>query len=358
MGNVTRLVLLVVAGGFIALSVAGPPADGKGKVLVLENERVLEGDVEKVGNQYLVRRTLGETWVPAEKTLALCQNKEEAYRFLRGRANLHDADEHLRLAQWCHLNGLPAAARAEVEEAVKLRPNHRPSQRLLAHLQQMASADSNPTAAQTADQAEPSPALAIDLTEEALGQFATRVQPILMNACAGCHANGKGGAFKLTRTYEATLTNRKAVQRNLAAVLAQVNATQPFASPLLAKSVSVHGEMNQSPLKSRQAAAYRTIEEWVRRTLDSNPQLREPGVAPLPAPLAPMAKSSPPVRVVPTMPVKSEPGANPEPARTLPTLPANLPRADEKPTQPAEPKPADAFDPDEFNKQAPREVKP
>src|SRR5947208_2979320 len=83
---------------------AGPPAGKKGKVLILENERVLEGDVEKIGSQYLIRRSVGETWVPGERVLAMCQSREEAYKFLRGRANLDDADEHLKLAQWCHLN--------------------------------------------------------------------------------------------------------------------------------------------------------------------------------------------------------------------------------------------------------------
>src|SRR5579885_1933461 len=111
MRNALRLLVVCVAGGIAALALAEPPAGKLGKVLILDNERVLEGNVEKVGNQYLVRRTLGETWIPAEKVLALCQNKEEAYRFLRGRTNINDADEHLRLAQWCHLNGMAAQAR-------------------------------------------------------------------------------------------------------------------------------------------------------------------------------------------------------------------------------------------------------
>src|SRR5207253_4476132 len=97
--------------------------------------------------------------------------------------------------------------------------------------------------------------------------FLTRVQPILMNACAHCHATGRGGAFKLTRTYEPAMTGRKTTQQNLAAVLAQVNSEQPTASPLLSKAVSLHGkpgEMTQSPLKNREVAAYRSLEEWVR----------------------------------------------------------------------------------------------
>ena len=99
--------LVLAASAVVPFAAAEPPAGVKGKVLVLENDRVLEGNIEKVGRQYVIRRTVGETWVPGERVLAMCQSKEDAYRFMRSRANLDDADEHLGLAQWCHLNGLP-----------------------------------------------------------------------------------------------------------------------------------------------------------------------------------------------------------------------------------------------------------
>ena len=59
---------------------AGPVT---GKVLVLDNERTLEGDIERVGDQYRLRRTVGETWVPAGRALRLCDSLEEAFRMLQ-----------------------------------------------------------------------------------------------------------------------------------------------------------------------------------------------------------------------------------------------------------------------------------
>src|SRR5438552_3454169 len=93
-------VVAVAAPAWLALH-AGQPEAGQttGKVLVLDNERTLEGDIERVGEQYRVRRPVGELWVRAENTLRLCATREEAYIFLRTRANLRDPDEHLRLAQ-------------------------------------------------------------------------------------------------------------------------------------------------------------------------------------------------------------------------------------------------------------------
>jgi hypothetical protein len=86
------LMLLVVLCSTAVYLIAGPPAGNKGKVLILENERVLEGEIEKVGTQYLIRRAVGETWVPAERVLTMCQDREEGYQFLRSRSNLQDPD--------------------------------------------------------------------------------------------------------------------------------------------------------------------------------------------------------------------------------------------------------------------------
>ena len=62
------------------------PVRATGRVLILENERTLEGDIERQGDQYRVRRSIGETWVPGTKVLRLCDNNEEAYLYLRSRA--------------------------------------------------------------------------------------------------------------------------------------------------------------------------------------------------------------------------------------------------------------------------------
>src|SRR5215470_9273610 len=107
-------VLTVVALAWAALPAAQPEAARTtGKILVLDNERTLEGDIERVGDQYRVRRPVGELWIRGENTLRLCGTREEAYAFLRSRANLLDPDERVRLARWCHLQGLHGQALEE-----------------------------------------------------------------------------------------------------------------------------------------------------------------------------------------------------------------------------------------------------
>src|SRR6266446_5276719 len=65
-----------------------------GRVLVLANEKTMEGHIEREGDQYRVRRTVGEVWIQSDEVLRLCQTYPEAYEFLRSRANLRDPDEH------------------------------------------------------------------------------------------------------------------------------------------------------------------------------------------------------------------------------------------------------------------------
>jgi hypothetical protein len=334
MKTLSRL-LCVVALGAAGFSVQATEPPARGKVLVLDNERTVEGDVERVGDVYHVRRTLGETVIPGERVLRLCASLEEALTFLRSRANLKDPDEHLRLAGWCHQHGLRAEALAEVQAAVRLRPGHEETRRLLDHLQQAAQA-SSPSGKPTLPNPAPAPSLAVDLTEEALGQFASRVQPILMNTCASCHVAGKGGSFQLTRAYDSTVLNRKTTEQNLAAVLAQIDFGQPQASRLLTKALSDHARTGQAPLKGRQAAAYRTLEDWVRLTLANNPHLG--GDRTSPPPSLPKATNEEKTTVLP-MPPKSEP------ARSESTEKAIFA---EKTVGPG---PADPFDPAVFNRQ-------
>ncbi len=332
------LIPLLLYAAVLSAPETSTPADkgpSHGKVLVLENEQPLAGDIERVGDAYRVRRLIGETTVPADRVLRLCADMEEAYHFVSGRANLKDADERLRLAEWCRLNGLHEQAVAEVKAAVALRPENAASRRLLSYLQE--SGPIKPTPAKGPEDAAAEARLSIDLTEEALGQFATRVQPILMNACANCHANGKGGNFKLARAYNSVVVNRKTMQQNLAAVMGEVNLVQPWNSLLLSKAVSVHGSQETAPIKNRQAAAYHVLAEWVFATLADNPQLRDEAAqkAAAAVPVAPTATS--PFAQTPTPPgnkprVAADDGGKPAPAKEAPDLP-------------------DPYGPDDFNRQ-------
>lgn len=329
--------LSLLAAFLLAAQAAHTQELSSGKVLVLDNDRTLEGDIDRLDNQYRVRRSAGITWVPTEKVLKLCRDKADALAFLRTRANLQDPDERLRLARWCHLQGLRDEALTEVKAAVELRADHAESQRLLRYLSQ--SVRHAPQATASATPAPKTPYKeppAITITGDSLGQFATRIQPILMNACARCHAaTGHEGAFRLERSSGQGLASRRSLQVNLAAVLAQLHSKQPERSPLLVKAMSAHGPTSEAPLKGRQAEAFAVMEDWVRATLANNPHLQD-AIAAAPTPVQ---KPTPPPP--PPPPGKEEKPATPETPAGVRDIPPLIEQEE----------PESEYDPLPFNRQ-------
>jgi hypothetical protein len=302
---------------------ADPPAAGK--ALLLDNWQVLEGTVEPVGGQYRVCRDGGETLVPARRVLAVCANLDAAYRFLRERTDPRDAEAKLKLAHWCDANSLRAQAAAEAKAAAELRPQHAVTRAVYQQFQRKAAlpAPSSVPAKLPASVLAAQTVETIDCGAEAFKRFATKVQPVLMNACAGCHAGEQAGKFRLERVYTDGLNSRQAAQQNLAAALAQIDRSKPAASPLLQQATTAHGGAAVPPLRDRGVPAYRQLDEWVRVLLEDT--------SPAP-PTAPAAEIATTGAIQPAADVKSGFGVG-TPSKDTPAPPA------------------DPFDPAEFNRQ-------
>jgi hypothetical protein len=270
------LCVVVLAGAAQESSLA--PATGK--VLILDNERAIDGEIVLKGEEYSVRRGKAELSVPAAKVLRLCASWEDALGFMKSRANLQDADERLRLARWCERHALLEHALAEVNAALTMRPAHQGARQLQAFLQKTLALQQNQTTGSPAHSGVV-PMPAIDIGSESLALFNNKVHPILMNTCVQCHTQGRGARFQLSRGYEGGV--RAAMQRNLAAAIAQLDAKQPALSPLLIKAAAAHGNSDQSPLQGgRKSVPYQTLEAWVQMVVSNNPHLRElsaPGAA-------------------------------------------------------------------------------
>jgi hypothetical protein len=322
----------------------------KGRVLLLRNERTIEGEIEKVGEQYRIRRSAGETWLPADAVLRLCDSRVEAYDYLRKQANLDDPDERLRLARWCLQCELPRQALAECRAAVELRPSDAEARRLLSHLELAAQPSTNlpaqpvPVTPPPKIQRKGNSAMAsgLELSAECMGLFASRVQPILLNTCAKCHASGGAGEFKLTRVFGDAPVSGKSAQQNLTAVLSQIKPEQPLNSPLLRMAASAHGGAAQPPLRSRDTPAFKTLQQWVQLTAAHAPKVPA-AVSDAPA-LAPERSSKIVFESVQTKPSAERTTAqNEAPAKSKEEFAV---------TEPAKPAgPADEFDPLIFNRQ-------
>jgi hypothetical protein len=273
MKTIWRLCLLglvLAAGGFGVWAVEPPPARTTGKVLVLDNGNILEGNIELHGEQYRIERATGEVWVPAGKGMRLCADWQEAFAVMTSQANLLDPDEHMRLARWCQLHNLRELALSEATTVLQFQPAHQEAKHLKENLERVLAAENAPAILPSLV-SKTTAVAKMDISSASVALFATRVQPILMNTCVSCHAGGKGGNFQLVRSCEGG--QRAATQRNLAAVLEQIDVQRPKVSPLLIRSVSPHGSNKLPPIRSH-SVPFNTLESWVEQLLRDNPQLR------------------------------------------------------------------------------------
>jgi hypothetical protein len=348
--------LLLAAPFAVVLFAQDPPTPTTGHVLLLNGERTLEGDIERQDNQYRVRRSVGEIWVPADNVLYLGKNLEDVYGYLRSCANLRDADERLRLARWCQLHGMRGQALAEATAAVELNPHSPECQRLQQTLQRTATVKMPPASAgapRTKLQVPPPPPT-IEVGAETMGLFRSRVQPILMNTCAECHIAEHGGSFHLTRAVQEGLINHRATQQNLVAVLAQINKDKWESSPFLLKAVSVHGGAAQPPLKNRQASTYRSLEDWVKNAVANSQEPQDTAASTFVAQATPAAKATaepktPKAETGSGEPVSTSKPAVPADARPASTPPSAPPNSASQPAAAKEP--VDPYDPVIFNRE-------
>lgn len=195
--------LSLAAAGAVAL--AQPPAPkskpapgGKPMVLLLDNFQVVTGTVERVGDAYRLRRGHEVTDYRAEQVLFAGESREEVYRLMMARGPKPPAHP-------------PAAA---------------------------------------------------DYNSAAFRAFPAKVQPVLMNLCADCHAKPDHPSdFKLARA-SAGYAHPEASNRNAREVARFVTRDDPSASPLLTKAITPHGGQRTPALSNPSHPAYRNLELW------------------------------------------------------------------------------------------------
>lgn len=253
--------LLAVALCSAAPLVAEPPATSR--ILLLDNENLLEGEVTRVEEGYKVRRSIGgDITVPANRVLAVVADRPAAFALVSERANRRDADERLRLARWCEANGLHAEALNEARTAVKMRTGFVAAERYVQVLELAAAQPKAPivrVSAEAPAKETVTDVAAIDYNSESFPLFSTKVNAILQNACAGCHAKETVKGFRLTRA-----GGRSALTKNLMAALAQLDPKDPAKSAILTKAITPHGTGTEAPFKTRTHPAYQTLETWAR----------------------------------------------------------------------------------------------
>lgn len=190
------------------------------------------------------------------------------------------------------------------------------------------------------------PASPVDESEAAFNgesykMFPAKVQPVLTNLCANCHAKADhASGFKLVRVPDG-FANPRETSRNVRATAKFLARENPALSPLLTKAITPHGGMKDPPLFARTHPAFKNLELWVHWA-----SLPEGSPAPTAIPVAKPVNTAITVAQTPPQAMPAERPVSVEPAK-LPTFSATS-------VEPAKPiaNADDPFDPTAFNRVA------
>lgn len=256
---------------------ADRPLQPQGGLLVLRNGEVLNGLITQEGDRYVVMLGRGgELSVPKDRVELRCNSLEEAYQRKRTAQPGSRIDGHLALADWCLRQSLTAHAADELLAAIALNADHPQIAVLERRMQAAVTQPAAPvvlapkrTAALSMTEMEKTVrALPAGVVED----FTVAIQPLLLNRCAAstCHGSGSTTAMQLFRPSLGKTVPQRFTQRNLVAVLQQVNRTESAASLLLQKPAAAHGGMTSAVFSDREKSQYELLAKWVHDAADRN----------------------------------------------------------------------------------------
>jgi hypothetical protein len=263
------LATLLLAASMVAAQSPFAPQRG---LLLLKNGNVLAGEVTSAGDYYLVLiGKSSELRVPAKDVEAQVATLDEAYELKQHGLFGRGAAPHLDLAEWCLRQGLHARCGEQLAAATKVEaenPKIADLQRRLALATQVRT-DSKP-AATTATAAVSTTAEQIERAVKALPKgsvekFAAVVQPLLLNRCGAnqCHGPNSQTALHFVRPPSGQSPPQRFTQRNLFAVLQQLDASRPEASPLLIEAQRKHGPALTAPFDKQTQKQFDELKAWV-----------------------------------------------------------------------------------------------
>jgi hypothetical protein len=263
--NLAGVLLLVLAAGAAAQDAAFAPRAG---VLVLRNGNVVQGQITRLGDRYLVLvGEASEVRFPAADVDFQCGSLEEAYFRKRELLDPASIRQRIELAEWSVRHGLTHRGADQLLAALAINPFDARAHSLRRRLIQMCEARQ---IAET-DTTIPVDWQAIDKVLEttspkAVETFTTSIQLLLINRCGtnACHGSQATSQFRLMRPLKDKTLPRRLTQRNLYATLQMIDPADPDASPLLTIPRGPHGGEKQGLFTGKQDSQWQQLRDWVR----------------------------------------------------------------------------------------------
>jgi hypothetical protein len=349
---------LLVALASTGVATAQPAVTPQAGVLVLRNGHVLEGDITRAGDYYIVSRGEGiEVRSKADDVELFCSSMNEAYDFKLQHLSGVAAKPHLELAKWCLRHGMYEQCAEQLAAAKRLELDSAELRELETRLKLVTETSPMPGSA-TASSGVP-----LDEMEKALRElprgsvekFGAIVQPILLNRCSAnqCHGPNAKSEFRLLRPPAGQIVSRRFTQRNLYAALKQLNPADAESSPLVVFPQQRHGSALAAVFDKHTAGQLAELIAWARMTVANSPAAPATRPTTIAAPQATL--SQPATQVHPNTPVEPNADASSESSdqSLRHTVRMMRPSPDGSGAPPAEPppfRPRDPFDPEIFNR--------
>ena len=323
-------------------------------VLVLRNGRVLEGQVTRAGDYYVIAGEGSELRIKADEAEAFCASLEEAYEFKVAHLSGFSAKSHLELARWCLRHHLSDQCAEQIDKAEQKEPGNAQIKDLRTGLALAAELEAPQPATKTAAFAvsvEDVEKTVRDLPRASVEKFGAVVQPILLNRCGAnqCHGPNAKSEFRLLRPPAGQIVSRRFTQRNLYEAVRYLNGSNPEASPLVVMPQQRHGNSLSAVFDKHSTPQLAELIGWAKMTVapSSKPGMMAPAsIAP---PQTTLSQPATPVAPVLDEGVSAPPSAAVGVRVMRPALepPKAVPSA--APAQPPPP-PRDRFDPEIFNR--------
>jgi hypothetical protein len=247
-------------------------------ILVLVDGQVMAGNFVPRPDGYDVQVAGGRLYVESSRVRFVANDLNHAYQLMRSAHSKLTPEIHMEIARWCLNNRMPEQAKREVLDALKFDPNRADGRRMLQALTANEQSGNAPTAgsgvteySRATDMARPAGEMRslAGLSRSVAQDFTRHVQPLLMNKCAsaGCHGGTGKNGFQLVSAHRGT--NPLIAERNLAAVLSQIDLNDPALSPILAVTAGAHGNSATPLFRGRAGAAQvNTLRDWVLAASD------------------------------------------------------------------------------------------
>jgi hypothetical protein len=279
-------VLAVLLCGICSLPLRQAPAQDETpqapqKVLVLNNGRVVSGDIEDRPGGYLIQTGIGQMVIPYTQVRLTAADVPDAYRKLKATITEPTAAAHVALGTWCFENHLYDSAREQVKAALILEPERKEARSLLKNIERIAlgsefeASIANPMPTpRMRDGFEKSEAVSLDGLSSSITQdYVRRVQPLLMNKCgnARCHGTAGTSDFRLMPVRLGMSGYRAMTDQNLTAVLGYIDNAAPQRSPLLVIPQGSHGGKGPIWTGPRADEQLAELRAWVTRVALTKP---------------------------------------------------------------------------------------